>query len=213
MSLSPRSNNVFQRVIVFVLVTIIFYYLFFEGRFDAHVVYRVAITGKKVAFVEDFLGTEIDGPFDGSALADMCNTKTWIPGLIFKCEAPRAGIASVRNIFLNCVRYAIEAGGVLKPLTSELPLTWLFQQLASSSQKSWSAAQKPIVSMNYTPSASYLSPTSSIKRTSTLRSVPPVPESTSTPTKTTSGTNPPRLRQSGSCTHNSRPTSTRKPRP
>jgi hypothetical protein len=131
MSLSPRDTHIFQLLIVFIIVTISFYYLFLEGQYDVHDVYRGTVTGKKRLFVEDILATEIDGPFDGSPLADLCNTKKWIPGLIFKCEAPQGGLTNVRNIFLNCVRYAIEAGGMsslLQPLSVTYivrPSNWL----------------------------------------------------------------------------------------
>ncbi|KAG0650723.1 hypothetical protein D0Z07_2317 [Hyphodiscus hymeniophilus] len=110
MSLSPRDTHIFQLLLVFILITIAFYYLFLENRYDVHDVYRATVTGKKQSFIEDFLSSDIDGSFDGSPLADLCNTRTWVPGLIFKCEPPRGGVSNVRNIMLNCVRYAIEAG-------------------------------------------------------------------------------------------------------
>lgn len=67
-------------------------------------------TAKEI-YIQDFLATEIDGPFDNTALKKMCADKSWTPGLTIKCEAPAGGIGNVRNVFLNCIRYAIEAGG------------------------------------------------------------------------------------------------------
>ena len=121
MTLSSRSSHVFKLGIIVFLITTTAYYLFFDNRYDVHDVYQVAVTGRKGAFVQDILENEIDGPFDGSALAALCSTKTWTPGLIFKCEAPQGGFGDVRNVFVNCVRYAIEAGGTSPILRSPNP--------------------------------------------------------------------------------------------
>ncbi|KAH9207081.1 hypothetical protein DL95DRAFT_314324, partial [Leptodontidium sp. 2 PMI_412] len=79
---------------------------------DYKIIYQTAIKGKKALFVQSLLAdeNEIDGPFNNSTLIELCKTRDWTPGLIFKCEAPEGGIGNVRNVFLNCVRYAIEAG-------------------------------------------------------------------------------------------------------
>ncbi|PBP27719.1 alternative oxidase [Diplocarpon rosae] len=63
-------------------------------------------------FVADVLhdDNEIDGRFDNRTLVQLCGSRKWIPGLIFRCEAPEGGVANVRNVILNCLRYAIEAG-------------------------------------------------------------------------------------------------------
>ena len=84
---------------------------------DYKALYQTAVKGKKAWYVESLLAeeSEIDGPFNNSTLVELCRTREWTPGLIFKCEAPEGGIGNVRNVFLNCVRYAIEAGG-LSPL-------------------------------------------------------------------------------------------------
>ena len=100
-------------VIVFAVLSVA--YLLFSRQVitpaDYHEIYRAAVSGKKVAFVEKVLETEIGGAIDNSALVELCKSKEWIPGLIFNCESPKGGVANVRNVFLNCVRYAIEAGG------------------------------------------------------------------------------------------------------
>ncbi|TVY27914.1 hypothetical protein LHYA1_G003013 [Lachnellula hyalina] len=99
-------------VIVFAVLSVA--YLLFSRQVitpaDYHEIYRAAVSGKKVAFVEKVLETEIGGAIDNSALVELCKSKEWIPGLIFNCESPKGGVANVRNVFLNCVRYAIEAG-------------------------------------------------------------------------------------------------------
>ena len=113
MILSPRSGHIFMFLIVVLLVSSTGYYLYQDG-YDYHDVYRVVVTGRKGAFVEEILENDIDGPFDNSALAALCSSKKWMPGLIFKCEASGV-VGNVRNIILNCVRYAIEAGGSSSP--------------------------------------------------------------------------------------------------
>jgi len=111
--------HISKLAVVFFSVLFMGYYLFSRPEVrqqDYHEIYRVAVSGKKAAFVEAVLETEIDGPIDNSALVELCKGKVWTPGLIFRCEAPQGGVGNVRNVFLNCVRYAIEAGGEFMPL-------------------------------------------------------------------------------------------------
>jgi len=114
MSFSPRILHIFKLSgVVFALILTGYYLLAGPSGYssnDYKQFYNVAVSGKKGAFVESALTTEIDGPFDNSTLIELCRSRTWTPGLIFKCEAPQGGIGNVRNVFLNCVRYAIEAG-------------------------------------------------------------------------------------------------------
>jgi hypothetical protein len=122
-AMSPHAFHISKLAIVTFSVLFMGYYLFSRPEItqqDYHEIYRVAVSGKKAVFVEAVLGTEIDGPIDNSALKELCKRKIWTPGLIFSCEAPQGGVGNVRNVFLNCVRYAIEAGGesALSPPTS-----------------------------------------------------------------------------------------------
>ncbi|RDL29917.1 uncharacterized protein BP5553_10544 [Venustampulla echinocandica] len=112
MLFSPQSYQILTVSVVFISVCLTGYYLLRPqiGQQDYHHIYRVAVSGKKALFVESALKTQIDGAFDIGGLIELCRGKTWTPGLIFKCEAPRGGVAVVRNIFLDCLRYAIEAG-------------------------------------------------------------------------------------------------------
>ena len=66
----------------------------------------------KEAFTRAFLGSEIDGPWDPKPIQKLCVDTKWEEGLTFVCEAPQGGVGNVRNVFLNCVRYAIQAGGL-----------------------------------------------------------------------------------------------------
>jgi len=81
----------------------------------------------KAAFIQDVVGSEIDGPHNNAPLTALCTQGTWIEGLIFKCAAAIGGVGNVRNIFLNCVRYAIEAGG-LSPLNNKIVFALLIPE-------------------------------------------------------------------------------------
>jgi hypothetical protein len=118
MSLSPRVFHIVK--LSFIVFCLIFaaYYTLTPSKSGSRSFYDVAVSGKKGAFIESASTTEIDGPFDNTTLVELCKTRTWTPGLIFKCEAPAGGIANVRNVFLNCVRYAIEAGGNICPMNT-----------------------------------------------------------------------------------------------
>lgn len=65
----------------------------------------------KGVFIRAFLDIEIDGPWDSKPIQKLCARTKWEEGLTFVCEAPQGGVGNVRNVFLNCVRYAIQAGG------------------------------------------------------------------------------------------------------
>ncbi|KAK8138642.1 hypothetical protein PG984_002022, partial [Apiospora sp. TS-2023a] len=68
---------------------------------------------EKVLLVGNFLESKADAGFDGEAIASLCSSKNWTEGLIFNCDAPTGGIGVVRNVHLNCIRFAIEAGAEL----------------------------------------------------------------------------------------------------
>ena len=121
MPLSTQASTAIKLSIALLSLAITAFYLFSGAADITHrdykALYQTAVKGKKAWYVESLLAeeNEIDGPFNNSTLVELCRTREWTPGLIFKCEAPEGGIGNVRNVFLNCVRYAIEAGG-LSPL-------------------------------------------------------------------------------------------------
>ena len=80
-------------------------------RQEIHQVYQKVKLGQKQVFIQTAIQTAIDGPFDNSAINSLCASKNWTEGLIATCGTPQGSISNVRNVFLNCVRYAIEAGG------------------------------------------------------------------------------------------------------
>ncbi|EHK98640.1 hypothetical protein M7I_5524 [Glarea lozoyensis 74030] len=66
---------------------------------------------EKEDFIAKILGTEIDGPFDAKPLQDLCARTSWQEGLVMSCEATRGGgMGNIRNVFVDCVRFVIEAG-------------------------------------------------------------------------------------------------------
>lgn len=79
--------------------------------------YNTAVSGKKEAFVKQVLENEIDGPYDIGPLRDFCRSteRKWQPGLIVKCEASMGGFGNIKNMMLNCFRFAFEAGGKFLP--------------------------------------------------------------------------------------------------
>lgn len=115
MAILPRRSS---RFVVFVLLLVIISSLYNlssyrhdDLRQDIHQVYQKVKLGQKQAFIQTATETAIDGPFDNNAIKSLCASKNWTEGLITTCGTPQGGVSNVRNVFLNCVRYAIEAGG------------------------------------------------------------------------------------------------------
>ncbi|KAK4454658.1 Ppx/GppA phosphatase family-domain-containing protein [Podospora aff. communis PSN243] len=71
------------------------------------------VKDEKELFISDFLGHDIDGPFDGQPIAELCARKQWNLGLFLSCDPPAGGFGRVRNAHLNCIRFAIEMGAEL----------------------------------------------------------------------------------------------------
>ena len=75
-------------------------------------------SSSKEAFIETALQTPIEDAFDSQPIKDLCGKTTWTPGLIFQCDSPQGGVGNVENFFMNCVRFAIEAGGMSPQTTT-----------------------------------------------------------------------------------------------
>ena len=115
MAILPRHNS---RFVVCVLLLVIISSLYTLSSYrhnnlrqDIHQVYQKVKLGQKQVFIQTATQTAIDGPYDDSAIKSLCASKNWTEGLIATCGTPQGGVSNVRNVFLNCVRYAIEAGG------------------------------------------------------------------------------------------------------
>lgn len=66
----------------------------------------------KENFTEAILRNPIVGVFDPEPVRAKCDEIKYQEGLIWHCGVIVGGIGNVMNMFLNCARYAIEAGGV-----------------------------------------------------------------------------------------------------
>lgn len=126
MGLSPRTSFVLKVAIGSISLLLTALYLFTGSSNHTHPSLKSlslpslpgssSSKSKKALFIDTLLReeNEIDGPFDNKTMVELCGSRQWTEGLIFKCEPPEGGIGNVRNVFLNCVRYAIEAGGSLR---------------------------------------------------------------------------------------------------
>jgi hypothetical protein len=81
------------------------------------------VKSKKELFVEQMLEEEVDGPYNLEPLAELCRSKEQTPGLIVHCKASPGGMGNVRNMMLNCYRFAIEAGGMFIHLYLDLDIS------------------------------------------------------------------------------------------
>jgi hypothetical protein len=133
MAILPRHNSRFVVCVLLVVIISSLYHLSSNRhddlRQDIHQVYQKLKLGQKQVFIQTATQTAIDGPFDDSAIKSLCASKNWTEGLIATCGTPQGGVSNVRNVFLNCVRYSIEAGGkfpqaVLTKIDTYLSLTY-----------------------------------------------------------------------------------------
>lgn len=79
----------------------------------------------KESFIETALRTTVGDKFDNTAIKALCANTTWTDGLIFQCDPPKGGIGNVENFVLSCVRFAIEAGGMVAISSFKAELTYL----------------------------------------------------------------------------------------
>ena len=111
MGLAVRYTLQVKVCIILILITLTGFYLLHYKQEDVIEVFNQLQHGEKETFVETVMRTTIEGPFDNGAIRDLCSNTTWTAGLIFQCDSPQGGVGNVENFFMNCVRFAIEAGG------------------------------------------------------------------------------------------------------
>lgn len=70
--------------------------------------------GERDIFITDFLDHDVGGQLDGSSISELCASKTWTPGLMLSCDPQSGGFGQVKDAHLNCIRFAIEAGGKME---------------------------------------------------------------------------------------------------
>lgn len=68
----------------------------------------------KDQFIAAILREPIEGLLDPDPIRKKCNETKFQDGLVWHCAAVVGGIGNVANMWLNCVRYAIEAGGTFR---------------------------------------------------------------------------------------------------
>jgi len=112
--MTPAQHIAMRISLVFSLIATTFYLLRYRKNEVSQVLFTLQHEqlNQKEAFVENALKSPIEGPFNKRAIYDLCANTTWTPGLVFKCDPPQGGVGNVENVFLNCVRYAMEAGGM-----------------------------------------------------------------------------------------------------
>lgn len=119
---------VFSKIWIFAILAVLIVYLYYPISLDDAVIklkasdavielnssHAVVELSKKDVFVQQVLQTDIDGPYNIQPLQEFCGSseRVYQPGLIVKCEPPSGGFGNIKNMFLNFIRFAFEAGGV-----------------------------------------------------------------------------------------------------
>ena len=104
----------FLRLAGWLLLVILVVGLFTTG-FSTDITLVRHPSDEKERFIQQFLQHEVEGPFDGSAIAELCASKTWTEGLILSCDPAAGSVAPVKNAHLHCIRFAMEMGGQQAP--------------------------------------------------------------------------------------------------
>jgi hypothetical protein len=63
-------------------------------------------------FIAAILREPVEGLLDPDPIRKKCDETKFQEGLVWHCAAVVGGVGNVGNMWLNCVRYAIEAGGM-----------------------------------------------------------------------------------------------------
>lgn len=64
----------------------------------------------KEEYIDAFLREPVEGLLDPLPIRKKCDATKFQPGLVWHCELVNGGIGNVGNMWLNCLRYAVEAG-------------------------------------------------------------------------------------------------------
>ncbi|CAK7270817.1 hypothetical protein SEPCBS57363_004299 [Sporothrix epigloea] len=97
----------------FVFLVLLWIFVQFGGTGDARNQYTTLFRkfrDQRTVFVSDFLNHDVNGPYNGDGLSDLCATKKWTPGLLLTCDAVPGSMTDVKNGILTCMRVAIEIG-------------------------------------------------------------------------------------------------------
>ena len=116
--LTSPKNNPRSWILISGLIAMAFcpFYLFHNTMPLYHIIWN----REKAIFIDKALLTGF--PDDHFAIRNLCSSRNWTDNVIFSCNPPQddtVGAVIIRNVVLNCVRYAIETGGMHFPkLTS-----------------------------------------------------------------------------------------------
>lgn len=79
----------------------------------AHVIWSVYNDGQQTLGAVQKTDVFDFPPVKSQAIRDVCMSTKWNESLVFTCDNNHGGVGHVRNSILNCVRYAMAAGGSL----------------------------------------------------------------------------------------------------
>lgn len=136
----PSSRNLSRLALPLTLLIFIFYFTLSPTRSSSHLSSFSSLSispfssssKRKSASLASLSALEIDGPFNNASLVELCASKQWVEGLVFKCavrvggEDSGEGVVEARNVVLNCLRFGIEAGGAFSSSLSP-PAVHLFK--------------------------------------------------------------------------------------
>lgn len=117
----PAVSRVYQlSKYAFPLLLLTWYVVFVVDPGSAFRTEWRELQDRKMVFTDDLLEHDIDGPFNGSGIAELCASKKWHRNLVVSCDPPVGGLGRVKNCHLNCLRFAVEMGGGLPVLVSSV---------------------------------------------------------------------------------------------
>lgn len=109
---SPRIIKIAAGVVIALMG---FYIIFFQGA-NISKAFRKAQGLSPEQVRAEWIQTAMDHPIDRvvsqGPIADLCESTTWKEGLVFNCTQVNGGFGNIRSNILNCLRYAIDAGGM-----------------------------------------------------------------------------------------------------
>jgi hypothetical protein len=111
-TMSPVERKALRICVISCLIALTGFYLLHYWQQDVVQILTQLQHSDKEVFIETAIQTTIEGAFDKESIVDLCGNTTLTPGLIFQCDSPQGGVGNVENFFMNCVRFAIEAGGI-----------------------------------------------------------------------------------------------------
>jgi hypothetical protein len=114
--MSALTGGASRRYIVLgaIVVVTLWLWLAVDKQYSpAHIIWTVYNDGQQTLGVVQKTDVFDFPPVKSQAIRDVCASTKWNSSLVFTCDNNHGGIGHVRNSILNCVRYAMAAGGSL----------------------------------------------------------------------------------------------------